>query len=334
MNEVREKHQDEKYQKRLMLKWIICIAAIFFIYKGFQIIYPEKTIVYNRMKKHLKEKYGEEFVIIGLHKASRGDEEWYGTYSVYPERYIGTNKEFDKYYQSKAATDDKKFKVIDDGFTGVLAKESANEFYRPKLEELFGKNVVSAIILGGAPKYSDFEEEMSWRREHYQKWESEGDVPKTFSVIRGAIYIYGRVENESDREEYRKKIYEFIQYMKETETFDYVDLNIHVMDERELVDGILRVYSDIPSEIDDNDWRQLRKKRYEEFTESFNKMSLIEIEAKLTQLNLEDMKTKTTGTMLYLKLYSPKQIISNNWDDEKIKEYIDLKELEFTWEAW
>ncbi len=338
MEEIREKQQDEEYQRKLVIKWKIWIGILIILFVSlpaiYRVIFPENEIVYKRMKKYLNEKYGEEFVILGLHKASRDGDVWYTTYSVYPERYIGTPKEFDRYYQTTASARDKGFKRITDGYTSTLVSQSANEFFRPKLEELFGKNVVPALILGGSPKSTDFEREMERRRKYYKKREAEGlEEIETFAITKGAIYIYGRVENEEDKEEYRKKIYEFIQYMKETDNFDYVNLNIHIIDERELVDGIERIYSNLSSGLDRMTFRKERKKYYQEFNQKFDEMTPKEIQYKLSGLDLGDMAKERTGTMLYLKLYSPKQIISNNWDDE-IKEYKNLDEMEFTWEAW
>ncbi len=338
MEEIKEKQQDEEYQRKLVVKWKIWIGIIIILFVSlpaiYRVIFPEKEIVYKRMKKYLRAKYGEEFVILGLHKASQDGDIWYETYAIYPERYIGTLKEFDKYYQSSIVTTDETFREFDDGYTNTLVSQSANEFFRPKLVELFGKNVVPALILGGSPKYTDFEREMERRRKYYKKREAEGlEEIETFAITKGAIYIYGRVENEEDKEEYRKKVYEFIQYMKETDNFDYVNLNIQIIDERELVDGIERIYSNLSSELDRMTFRKERKKYYQEFNQKFAEMTQKEIQYKLSMLDLGDMAKETTGTMLYLKLYSPKQIISNNWDDE-IKEYNNLNEMEFTWEAW
>ena len=59
--------------------------------------------------------------------------------------------------------------------------------------------------------------------------------------ISGGIYIFGRVENDEDREWYRKQIYEFIQFMKETGTFEYVDLNFTISDEMNFSDEFIVV---------------------------------------------------------------------------------------------
>ena len=331
-----EKERIIKHNAKIRRWYIFTIILLFTLYKGYNVLFPEIERVRTRMSEYLETKYGEEFQIEGLRKTGRDAEVWYETYAIYPKRYVGTEKEYDRYYHSTISARDSDLKRLTDGYTSTLANHAANEYYREKLEELFGKNVVSAIVLAGNTQYPDFEREMERRRAFYREYEEleGGVISGNMAITKGAIYIYGRVENEFDREEYRKKIYEFIQYMKKTDTFDYVDLNIHVIDERELVNGVISVYSDIPHEISDDEWRKLRKKRYEEYNERFKRMTSREIKEKLILLNLEDMKKETTGTLLYLKLYSPKQIISKNWGNEKMKEYIDLKELEFTWEAW
>ena len=54
--------------------------------------------------------------------------------------------------------------------------------------------------------------------------------------VQGGIYIFGRVDNQEDIEKYREKIFKFVQYMKETDTFEYTDLAFYIIDERSLTD--------------------------------------------------------------------------------------------------
>ena len=53
------------------------------------------------LQKHLKDRYGEEFVIYGMGKRAGNVRRWYEAAVVYPKSYIGTRKENDSYYWGK-----------------------------------------------------------------------------------------------------------------------------------------------------------------------------------------------------------------------------------------
>ena len=179
------------------------------------------------LQKHLKERYGEEFVIYGMGKRAGNVRRWYEAAVVYPKSYIGTRKENDSYYWGKGFVELNNGMKGGDTYGGVLLNESANEFYGKKLKELFGENYLAVIDVKGPYSNRDFEKEMESRRISLEK--ELGGIPPEIS---GGIYIFGRVENDKDREWYRKQIYEFIQFMKETGTFEYVALDFNIADER------------------------------------------------------------------------------------------------------
>ncbi|MDY4005209.1 hypothetical protein [Fusobacterium varium] len=142
----------------------------------------------------------------------------------------------DKYYKENGTVVigrnllGEKIERVGDRYGIVKINENIENFYRNKLEELFGKNIlfVSDTYFNRVMKDYSFENILKVRDE-------EG-IPL---VIKGRIYIFGRVENDEDREWYRKQIYEFIQFMKETGTFEYVALWIVVADERVLSDEFI-----------------------------------------------------------------------------------------------
>lgn len=179
------------------------------------------------LQKHLKDRYGEEFVIFGMGKRAGNVRRWYEAAVIYPKSYIGTRKENDSYYWGKGFVELNNGMKGGDTYGKVLLNESANEFYGKKLKELFGENYLAVIDVKGPYSHIDFEEEMESRR---KSLETEiGGIPPEIS---GGIYIFGRVESDEDREWYRKQIYEFIQFMKETGTFEYVALDFNIADER------------------------------------------------------------------------------------------------------
>ena len=337
-----EKERIIKHNAKIRRWYIFTIILLFTLYKGYNVLFPEIERVRTRMSEYLETKYGEEFQIEGLRKTGRDGEVWYETYAIYPKRYVGTEKEYDRYYHSTISARDSDLKRLTDGYTSTLANHAANEYYREKLEELFGKNVVSAIVLAGNTQYPDFEREMERRRAFYREYEEleGGVISGNMAITKGAIYIYGRVENEFDREEYRKKIYEFIQYMKKTDTFDYVDLGIIVVDERILTDEFFgnnelkEKLIQAREELEDEEFRIKRREIMKDITEEIDPNKLSE---KLADININwtykakggVYKSSYYNTLLYSKVYSPKYILSRGFDDEKITNFEKINDVEF-----
>ncbi|OFL80494.1 hypothetical protein [Fusobacterium sp. HMSC073F01] len=323
----------ESEEKR---KWLFILGIIILI---LSIIFTKDYRAERVLQKHLKARYGEEFVIFGMGKRAGNVRRWYEAAVIYPKSYIGTRKENDSYYWGKGFVELNNGMKGGDTYGKVLLNESANEFYGKKLKELFGENYLAVIDVKGPYSHIDFEEEMESRR---KSLETEiGGIPPEIS---GGIYIFGRVENDEDREWYRKQIYEFIQFMKETGTFEYVDLDILVIDERILFNefqnnsiGTLTKLAEIPENIPEEEFLKKRKnimnelniyfknnKEYKENLEKINKNKLRE----------EGAAIYTKGNnLLYLKVYSPKYIKIQGYK-KVINDYNTSNEIKFNWERW
>ena len=287
------------------------------------------------LQKHLKERYGEEFVIYGMGKRAGNVRRWYEAAVVYPKSYIGTRKENDSYYWGKGFVELNNGMKGGDTYGGVLLNESANEFYGKKLKELFGENYLAVIDVKGPYSNRDFEKEMESRRISLEK--KLGGIPPEIS---GGIYIFGRVENDKDREWYRKQIYEFIQFMKETGTFEYVDLDIEVIDEKVLSENFKN------NEILKNNLLENRKswekdekdtKNYRDTKKFFLKEIKVnnnEILKNINEINKSQIKKNSLdwsyyNLLIYTKIYSLKYIKSNSLKGEKEKEYNKITDIEF-----
>ncbi|WP_308009329.1 hypothetical protein [uncultured Fusobacterium sp.] len=249
------------------------------------------------LSKHLVERYGEEFEIGYMGKRSDGKEVWYEA-EIYPSKYVGTPKERDKYYHRRGTVNIKKGILGDRlGFVGdtygkVKINESAEEFYEKKLKELFGNNVLQVYDI----KFNRILKDYSFEN-IIKIWKEEG----VRLTIIGGIYIFGRVENDEDREWYRKQIYEFIQFMKETGTFEYVDLGINVIDERSLTEY-----------FEKNKWKILEaKQKYKTSSEfiAYRDKIFKEAEKEFKQMSQEDKKRKINS---YLKFnFTSENMIKN-----------------------
>ena len=324
--------------KRLFKVLVILSIAISFISCGRKVT-PEEAE--EKIAQHMYERYGEEFevgyaMIDGYTKGDR-DVTWYEA-RVTPIRYIGTPKYRDKYYKAVGTVMVKKkmfreeFGITRDTYSNVMLKESANEFYGKKLKELFGENYLSVLEVTGSysDKSKNFEGSVKLTKE-------KGDR----LYISGGIYIFGRVENDEDREWYRKQIYEFIQFMKETGTFEYVDLDIEVIDIRRLYDGfnnsdkIKKMLIDNRKSWENNEIsaKDSDNKR-KQILNTLNILTKNEVTNNISKINRSTInespfKWSYYTVLLYSKIYSPKYILNNHLDKEKKKEYNKITDIEF-----
>ena len=327
--------------KKLFKILVILSIAVSFISCGRKVTSEEAE---EKIVQHMYERYGEEFevgyaMIDGYTKGDR-DVTWYEA-RVTPIRYIGTPKYRDKYYKAVGTVMVKKkmfreeFGITRDTYSNVMLKESANEFYGKKLKELFGENYLSVLEVTGSysDKSKNFEGSVKLTKE-------KGDR----LYISGGIYIFGRVENDEDREWYRKQIYEFIQFMKETGTFEYVDMGIIVLDKRILSKEFqenLKIKSRLVEKGEEY-WRKDRKY----FVYEIRKNIMNELPPKFTPyIKLEEinkqaiknsLKWSYYNNLLTVSLYSSKYIESKGWNKssdpklyEKLKTYDQVVEVEF-----
>ena len=325
--------------KKEMKYFLLILITILFISCGRKVTSEEAE---EKIAQHMYERYGEEFevgyaMIDGYTKGDR-DVTWYEA-RVTPIRYIGTPKYRDKYYKAVGTVMVKKkmfreeFGITRDTYSNVMLKESANEFYGKKLKELFGENYLSVLEVTGSysDKSKNFEGSVKLTKE-------KGDR----LYISGGIYIFGRVENDEDREWYRKQIYEFIQFMKETGTFEYVRLSFYIIDERMLVEGAEKCFENIKyksktrrgitEEID---------KILNPMTKKYEILTKEEKERKLESFNKKNIDKEIRGILLLAPIGSIKYIENNYFTNEEIlkifgrkKLYDNLEDVQFKYEEF
>ena len=319
--------------KKLFKILIILSIAMSFISCGREVTSWEAK---EALSKHLIERYGEEFEIGYMGRRSDGKEVWYEA-EIYPSKYVGTVKEYDKYYRESGTVNiekgilGEKLGKAGDTYGIVKVNESAEKFYEKKLKELFGDNVLQVYDIWFNRILDDYSFENIIRV---------SDEERTALIIKGGIYIFGRVENDKDREWYRKQIYEFIQFMKETGTFEYVSLEIFVIDKRVLKETIF--YSkDILENLEENRNKLTRKKffRYRsellgDYIEDFDIIKNTEKIDKGSYITNGIKGILYQGIIFYKKLNSPKYIESNNLKNKEKINYNNLNEMQFEWEKF
>jgi len=182
------------------------------------------------LEKHLEQRYGEPFYVGRMGIRSTDKKSWYEA-DIIPMKYIGTEKENDKYYWSTGTVRinrkwwGKKLGTGGDIYMVVRLNESAAEFYKPKLDELFGDKYLPVFDIDAwiIENNGDFEETYNYNM-----------YKEGYLFITGHIYIFGRISNDAERDAYKSKIYSFIDHMKATKTYEYVRLGFIIIDERVL----------------------------------------------------------------------------------------------------
>ena len=321
--------------KKLFRILIVLLIALSFISCGKEVTSHEAK---EALSKHLVERYGEEFEIGYIGRRSDGKEVWYKA-EIYPSKYVGTPKERDKYYRESGTVNiekgifGEKLGKAGDTYGIVKVNESAEEFYGKKLEELFGNNVLQVYDIWFNRILEDYS---------FENIVKVSDEERTALIIKGGIYIFGRVENDEDREWYRKQIYEFIQFMKETGTFEYVAIAINILDNR-VLSKEFQENEDLKQKLVLTGEKNKRK-NVEYFRKERNRL-MNKLPKQLTPcIRMEDInKTAVINSvewscynnLLTTGLYSEKYIKSENLEEfYKIKKYDDISDVIFTYEEY
>lgn len=301
--------------------WVaLIIIVIFIIYK---IITRDPADI---LLNHLENKYNKKFEIVLMEKRPRG-----GFYQarVYPKELEKLGKINDEYYWFDGFVTSGS---ASDNYDNVLLQLSANEYFLPKLEELFGKNVLPILKIDNiySPKFTDFKKELTDIKRTKELY----NIDKYFPIS-GGIYIFGRVENDKDREWYRKQIYEFVQFMKQIGIFEYVALGIIIIDDR-VLSKEFQENEDLKAKLVENGEKYWEKDRRYYSKVIRRELMNKELSQKVTPIiNLENInKSSMTNSLawsnynilLSFGLYSSKYVESMGWNrDSRPEVYTELK---------
>ena len=323
----------KNYYIRILL--ILIIVPSMWWYLSTKRKYREMNTVPHikmEMKEFLKKTYNEDFNVTVIPYAH--DDYYEGI--IFPKRYEGTSKEYDPFYKTDIYMDIEKIPVIDEykhtvimaNYEDIQVKEGLEKGLKPKLEELFGKNVLVALQLEGVCKYGNYKEEIEYRKKKGKK-----------KPLSGGIYIFGRVENEKDREKYRKGIYEFIQYLKQEGMFEYVDMVIKIYDERCLAPSYEEVVKKLKEEREiqknSTDYKKAREKILATLTKKYSQMTEKEKQEKLNSIIKSNMLGEngwnndfSYSQIYHRAIYSPKTIKTNYFlNDMKPLNYDSIDEV-------
>lgn len=241
----------DKQKKGWILGLVIAVIIVLapMIYQSMPTITGGNDVekVRTKIEKDLYQKYGEEFVVDRIGTRTALDEKFYQA-RIYPKSIIGTPRERDKYYYGNASVDILSFGRLDgvaDDYGVIKMNEEAEKYLSPKVEELFGKR----LLLKTDIKYKELEDG-SYIRYLESGFKDKLKEVKNNSETRRMevelyIYIFDRIEDKVEKEERRKEIFDFVQYLKKESLFKYLEMGVIFIDERVLAAS----YSEFKREI-------------------------------------------------------------------------------------
>ncbi|MGF6906532.1 hypothetical protein [Fusobacterium sp. PH5-44] len=315
---------------------LVIFFSLFLVSCGKRITEQEARQV---LSQHLLNKYKEPFHIEYIGKRSDGKEVWYEA-EIYPQKYVGQPQSNDKYYKHKGTVDIKKNIITGESLGGVgdtygiiAVNDSANKFYMPKLKELFGEQVLPVIEVDAGVLHTSYD--------FISTLGLGGYIP-----VKGGVYIFGRIDSLEEKEKYRKNIFDFIEYMKFTNTFEYVNLAFYILDERCLTERFetevgpklvearkklktstefLEYRSTLLKELD-NDFNKMTKEDKIMKINSFNKNNLLDMwgwdypKNKLNKYSVMNHKVVRSRKYLEtdLRLHEFKKLDFNNMNELRL----------------
>ncbi|MGM0502336.1 MAG: hypothetical protein ACQERJ_07370 [Bacillota bacterium] len=197
--------------------------------------------VRNKMKNYLQKKYGEEFVVDRIGTRSSRGQEFYQA-RIYPKSILGTNKEGDSYYYASATADKLplgRLGGVGDSYPLVNLKLDIEDYLTPKAKNIFGERILMKIEAHYKRREPGNKTYWGYKVKSFKKAREliAEDRKNRIIELELNLYIFDRIEDEEEKEERRKDIFQFVQYLKEEGLFEYLELRVKFIDERVLANS-------------------------------------------------------------------------------------------------
>jgi len=285
-----------------------------------------KENIKQKIKEHLHEKYGEEFVATNIGQRKSRDDVFYQA-KIYPKSIKGTHKWFDEYYYASASVDvadNGELGGVGDSYSYVVRNIDVEKYLLPRTREIFGKRVLLKVdvehqITGDGSWWAGYKSKsLEEMREAV-----ENDPEHNRIMLDLDVYIFNQIEGEQEKEKRRKDIFEFVQYLKEEGLFEYLEMRVVFVDERVLAPSYDKFEDKIKSshkvevEIEEEDTtvelppKELRKEMSEKLQEEVEEMSEKKLLDNMQKISKDELNHDGVGQWngQYLsRIYSPKMI--------------------------
>ena len=310
---------DEK--KKEQWKQIIVNAVIVLIFAGMFQVYTGNLGKHNiegvrsKIKKHLRKKYGEEFLVDRIGTRKSDDQVFYQA-RIYPKSIVGTNKEWDDYYYASASVNKLSFGRlggVGDSYELVNLKLGIEDSLEPRVKKLFGKKILMKIEAHYKKREPGNKHFWGYKVESYEKAKKliAKDPKNRMIELDLDLYVFNRIEDEEEKEKRRKDIFKFVQYLKQKRLFEFLELGVIFMDERVLAPS----YDDLEHEIEDTykvkkeiegetvslPPMKLRKKMSRQLQKEIDEMSEEELLGNIKKINKSELGIDGIGE--YLEQY-------------------------------
>jgi len=223
---------------------------------------------------------------------------------------MGTQKEDDSYYYGSASVEIKSFGRlggVGDDYSYILRNIDVEQYLSVFIKNKFGDRVLIDVDVqhkktGDGSWWAGYKSKsLKEMRDDIKK-----DPEKNRIELKLYLYIFDRIDNEQEKEERRKQIYDFVQYLKEEGLFEYLKLGVSFIDERVLAPSYEEKYrmkliiSDTERKIIDGEIvylppMKLRKEISEVLQEELAKMSEEELMKSMNRIKKSQLSYETIG---------------------------------------
>ena len=195
---------------------------------------PKIEDIKTKMETHLQEKYGEPFVVENIGIRDANGQKFY-TARIYPRAIVGTPKELDDYYYATVNIDilsNGELRKTGDTYGEVNTREEAEKYLLPKAKELFGER----IRLKTAPELEEKDDKnglwYGYITPHFQDGRDKAkNNPEKYRLkLTLYLYVFDKIDSEKEKEERRKQLFEFLQYLRVEKLDKYLEIDFNFMD--------------------------------------------------------------------------------------------------------
>lgn len=279
---------------------------------------PKVEDIKAKMETHLQEKYGESFVVENIGMRDANGQKFY-TAKIYPKAIMGTDKEDDSDYYATVNIDILAFGRLaktGDTYGEVKSKEEAENYLLPKVKELFGDRVRLKVNPELEVKTVVNKKETYWLQyitPHFKVAldKSRNDSSNYRLKIDLVIYVFDKIDDEKEKEERRKQLFELLQYMRKEKLDTYLELYLEFPDDIILAPSFREnrfkledsEYIKEKKEIEKKLREEVRKLGVEEYTDSINRLKKSDITVSSEDIYFDYIKDRfLILTMEYLKI--------------------------------
>ncbi|QTL98672.1 hypothetical protein GM661_12210 [Iocasia frigidifontis] len=336
----------EKKLKKIVL--LLLTPLLIFSLTACKIASHNEEAVRAKIKDYLYQKYGEEFVVDRIGTRSDRSGSFYQA-RIYPKSIIGTNREGDSYYYASASVNKLTLGRLDepgDSYSYVARNMDVEKYLLPYTKQTFGERVVLKVdvahkVTGDGSWWAGYK---SVSLAEMRKDIAE-DPERNRIELELYVYIFDRIDSEREKEERRKQIFDYVQYLKEEGLFKYLELGVIFIDERVLASGYWEYARDIyPANLVEKEVegetvylppRDLREEMSEVLQEEIDGMSEDELLVRMgrirkSELSYDGIREYNGQYNCWIYSIGMLELYYDITEEDRERDYTTLKDIQYT----